>query len=143
LVDTSVAGDDKNTAMLDWPQVRAIFSEEDPTNQLAAFVALVGDVMARVGPVHRILADAAQTDKGAASLLTEIARQRHEGQRHIARSLARSGALRPGLQGRYAADIIHAVASPEVYRLLVLDRGWGDQRYQEWLRSTLMEQLLA
>ena len=34
------------------------------------------------------------------SLLAEIARQRHEGQRRIAAALARSGALRPGLRER-------------------------------------------
>ena len=65
---------------------------------LPAFAALLRQVMARVGAVHRILADAARSDQDAASLLTEIARQRHEGQQGIARSLARSGALRPGLR---------------------------------------------
>jgi len=98
--------------------------------------------MSRVGPVHRILADAAKSDEGAALLLAEIARQRHEGQRRIARSIARSGALSLGLRERDAADIIHAIASPEVYGLLVLDRGWSGQRYEEWLRSILIDQLL-
>ena len=99
--------------------------------------------MARAGPVHRILADAARSDQAAASLLTDIARQRHEGQRRITRSLARSGALRPGLRERDAVDIIHALASPEVYGLLVFERGWSDERYEKWLRSILIDQLLA
>src|SRR5216683_3886964 len=80
LLDVSVAGDDEAVAMLDRPQVRALLSAEDPKDQLAGFAALVGDVMARVGPVHRILADAARSDQDAASLLAETARQRHEGQ---------------------------------------------------------------
>jgi hypothetical protein len=98
--------------------------------------------MARVGVVYRILADAARSDSDAASLLADIARQRHEGQRGIARSFARSGALRPGLQERYAADIVHALASPEVYGLLVSDRGWSHYRYQKWLQSALTAELL-
>ena len=98
--------------------------------------------MARVGPVHRVLADAARSDQDAAALLAEIARQRHEGQQGIARSLARSGALRPGLSERDAADVIHALASPEVYALLVTDRGWSGKRYETWLRSILTDQLL-
>lgn len=142
LIDISVAGDDKNLAMLDRPRVRAVVSDGDPTKQLVAFAALVGEVMARVGPVHRIVADAARSDEDAASLLADIGRQRHKGQRRIARTLTHSGALRPGLQERYAADIIHALASPELYGLLVLDRGWSDHRYQDWLRSILIEQLL-
>ena len=142
VLDVSVGGDDEAVAMTDRPQVRVLLSDEDPKKQLAGFAALLRDVMARVGPVHRILADAAKSDEDAALLLGEIARQRHEGQRRVARSLARSGALRPGFRERDAADIIHAIASPEVYGLLVLDRGWSEERYEKWLRSILVDQLL-
>jgi len=142
VLDVSVGGDDQAVAMADRPQVRALLSDEDPENQLAGFAALLREIMARVGPVHRILTDAARSDEDAALLLAEIARQRHEGQRRIARSLARPGALRPGLRERDAADIIHALASPEVYGLLVLDRGWSGERYEKWLRSILIDQLL-
>ena len=142
LLDVSVGGDDEAVAMADRTQVRALLSDEDPKKQLAGFAALLGEVMARVGPVHRILADAAKSDEDAASLLGEIARQRHEGQRGIARSLTRSAALRTGVRERDAADIIHAIASPEVYGLLVLDRGWSGDRYEKWLGSILMDQLL-
>ena len=142
LLDVSIGGDDESVAMADRPQVRALFSAEDPKGQLAAFAALLREIMARVGPVHRVLADAARSDQDAAALLAEIARQRHEGQQGIARSLARSGALRPGLSERDAADVIHALASPEVYALLVTDRGWSGKRYETWLRSILTDQLL-
>ena len=54
----------------------------------------------------------------------------------------RAGALRLGLKEREAADIVHALASPEVYRLLVTDRGWSGKRYQQWLSSILIDQLL-
>lgn len=143
LLDVSVGGDDEAVAMADRPQVRALVSDEDPKNQLAGFAALLREVMARVGPVHRILADAARSDEEAASLLAEIARQRHEGQRRIARTVARSGDLRPRLRERDAGDIIHALASPEVYGLLVFDRGWSGERYEKWLSSILTDQLLS
>jgi AcrR family transcriptional regulator len=142
VLDVSIGGDDETVAMLDRPQVRALLSDGDPKNQLAGFAALVRGVMVRVGPVHRILADAARSDPGAASLLADVARQRREGQRWIAHSLARAGALRSGRRERDAADIIYALASPEVYRLLVIDRGWSGERYQKWLRSILSDQLL-
>jgi len=47
------------------------------------------------------------------------------------------------LRERDAADIIHALMSPEVYVLLVSDRAWSPERYQRWLGDTLVEQLLA
>jgi AcrR family transcriptional regulator len=142
VLDVSVGGDDEAVAMADRPQVRTLFSDQDPEGQLAGFAALLREVMARVGPVHRILADAARSDQDAAALLAEIARQRHQGQQGIARSLARSGFLRPGLKERDAADIIHALASPEVYGLLVSDRAWSGERYEKWLSSILIDQLL-
>lgn len=142
VLDVSVGGDDAAVAMADRPQVRALLEGEDPKSQLTGFAALLREVMARVGSVHRILADAARSDEDAAALLAEIARQRHEGQRRVARSLARAGALRPGLRERDAADIIHALASPEVYGLLVTDRSWSGERYENWLRSILIDQLL-
>src|SRR5579864_7603587 len=119
VLDISVGGDDEAVAMVDRPQVLALLSDEDPRKQLAGFAALVREILARTAPVHRILAEAARSDEEAAVLLAEIARQRHEGQRNVARSLARTGALRPGLAERDAADIIHALASPEVHSLLV------------------------
>jgi hypothetical protein len=33
--------------------------------------------------------------------------------------------------------------SPEVYRLLVGDRGWPAERYERWLAATLVHQLLG
>lgn len=142
VLDISIAGDDQDVAMLERPQIRALLTGNDPEQQLTGFAAVVRDLMGRTAPVHRILSDAARSDEGAASLLDEIARQRHEGQQRIARSLARSGALRTGLRERDAADVVHALASPEVYGLLVLDRGWNAERYETWLREILIGQLL-
>jgi hypothetical protein len=51
--------------------------------------------------------------------------------------------LRTGLRERDAGDIIHALVSPEVYGLLVVDRGWQAERYETWLTQTLVDQLLA
>jgi AcrR family transcriptional regulator len=143
VVDVSIGGDDQAVAMADRPQVRALLADPDPRQQLLGFAALLRDVMQRVGPVHRLLAEAARSDEDAAALLAEIARQRQEGQHRIARSLARSKAPRPGLRERDAADLIYALASPELYGLLVIDRGWSGERYEKWLAAILTEQLLA
>ena len=143
VLDVSVVGDDRAVAMLDRPQVRALVSDEDPKKQLTGFATLLREVMARAAPVHRILADAARSDEDAASLLAQLGRQRQEGQRRIARSLARSGALRPGLRERDVADVIYALASPEVYGLLVFDRGWSAERYEKWVNTILIDQLLS
>lgn len=143
VLDISIGGDDETVAVADRAPVRAFLSDPDPRTQLAGFAALLHDLMARAAPVHRILADAARSDEAAAALLAEITRQRQEGQRRVARSLARSRFLRPGLKERDAADLIHTLASPEVYSLLVVDRGWSGTRYERWLAAILADQLLV
>lgn len=123
-------------------EVGALLAERDPAKLLAGFVTVTVHLNARIAPLYRILVSAAGTDPDAAALLDGLTRQRQQGQRLIARSLARTGALRPELRERDAADIVHALLSPEVYRLLVIDRGWKTERYQPWLANTLVDQLL-
>jgi AcrR family transcriptional regulator len=142
LIDVSIAGDDQAVALQDRPHVRALLADRDPRNQLSGFAGITRGIMSRAEPVHRILVSAAGSDPDAAALLAEQTRQRRQGQARIARSLARVGALRPKLRERDAADIIHALMSPEVYRLLVCDRGWPPERYEQWLKGILIDQLL-
>jgi len=142
LLDVSIVGDDEDVPMAERPQVRSLLAEQDPWNRLAGFVGNASHVNARVAPLYRILVSAAGTDPDAAALLDALTRQRQQGQRVIARSLARSGALRPELRERDAADLIHALMSPELYRLLVVDRGWRTERYERWLAEVLVDQLL-
>ena len=133
LLDVSIVGDDEDVPMADRPQVRSLAHGSDPRQQIAGFVGITAQVNARVAPMYRILVSAAGTDPDAAALLDELTRQRQHGQRVIARSLARAGALRTELRERDAADVIHTLMSPEMYRLLVVDRGWKADRYERWL----------
>jgi hypothetical protein len=110
--------------------------------RIAGFARLHVALHGRSAPVYRILAGAAGSDPEAAALLAEYSRERDAGQGGIARSLAHDGALRAGLDERGAADIIHALMSPELYRLLVSERGWSPRRYERWLAGTLADQLL-
>ena len=143
LLDVSIVGDEDAVPMPQRPHVRALLADPDPAVQLGGFVAVAADVNARVAPIYLVLVGAAGADPEAAALLDELTSQRREGQRMVARSLARAGALHPDLRERDAVDVIHALMSPEVYRLLVLDRGWKPRRYETWLTRLLVDQLLA
>lgn len=143
LLDVSIAGDDEAVPMADRPPVRSLLAAPDPTNMVAGFVGVAAQVNSRTAAIYRILVSAAASDPAAAALLDELTHQRQQGQGRIARSLARAGALRPTLRERDAGDIIHALMSPEIYGLLVVDRGWPTERYETWLTGTLVDQLLA
>ena len=142
LLDVSVAGDDAAVPLADRPHVRALLAGQDPRDQLSGFAGITRGIMSRTEPLYRILVSAAGSDPDAAALLAAQTRHRQQGQAQIARTLARAGALRPQLREREAADIIHALMSPEVYRLLVGDRGWRAERYEQWLSDILISQLL-
>jgi AcrR family transcriptional regulator len=112
LLDVSIAGDDETIPLADRDHVRALLADPDPKSQLSGFAGITRGIMSRTEPVHRILVSAAASDSG------------------------------PELREREAADIIHALMSPEVYRLLAADRGWRPPRYERWLTRILIDQLL-
>jgi AcrR family transcriptional regulator len=142
VIDVSIVGDDEDIAMADRQQVRTALGSDDPREQLRGFVAIASEINARVGPLYRVLVTAAGIDRESAELLDQLTQQRQQGQGMFARSLARSRELRADLREGDAADVIHALVSPEMYRLLVIDRSWTIERYESWLTSTLVDQLL-
>ena len=50
---------------------------------------------------------------------------------------------RPGSFDAQAADIVWATNAAEMYQLLVSQRGWSAQRYQDFLADTWHRLLLA
>ena len=142
LLDRALFGDDDPAQATGLPHVPALLADPDPRRQLTAFAGIARAMISQASSIYQILAGAATSDPQAAGLLADYTRTREQGQGRLPEALAASGALRPGLLERDAADIIHALASPEVYHLLVTVRGWSPDRYERWLAGTLISQLL-
>ena len=90
-----------------------------------------------------MLRGAAAADPEIASLWELNKAQRFEGQRVLLRILTERSSLREGLRARAATDILFAIGSPETYRLLVIDRGWPADRFEQWYSEALARLLLA
>jgi hypothetical protein len=60
-----------------------------------------------------------------------------------ARGLKEQGVLRPGLTIARAADILWLYVGPWTFRVLVTERGWTLDEYEQWLAATLYTQLMA
>jgi hypothetical protein len=58
-------------------------------------------------------------------------------------SIADKSALAPDLDVDTAADILWALNHPTVYALLVGERGWSAERYEQWLGDLLCARLLG
>ena len=76
-------------------------------------------------------------------------REHHEGPvcrpliRTYATVVSPSETSRSGDAVEDAADTVLALSGPQVYGLLVHDRGWSPERYQAWLVDRLVAALLG
>jgi AcrR family transcriptional regulator len=137
VLDISFGGDDQPIAFADRPAVRAARAETDPAAMVNAFARIVREFMERSSAILHVLATAAQVDPDAAGLLAEIRRQRHTGQSKIVTALQARGALDPGLDSSEAADMVYALLSPDMHRILTVERGWPADRYEHWITRSL------
>jgi AcrR family transcriptional regulator len=133
VLDTAFGGDDEPVAFRDRPQVRAALAEPDPGKLLDRFARICRELMQRSADIQHVLATAAIVDTEVASLLTEIRRQRHRGQSRIVAALIERGALDPKFRKAEAEDIVYTILSPEVHRILTVERRWSADRYECWL----------
>jgi AcrR family transcriptional regulator len=137
VLDTTFGGDDQPIAFEDRPAVRAARAETDPAKMVTAFARIISEFMQRSSAILHVLATAADVDPDAAGLLAEIRRQRHTGQSRIVAALQARGALDPSLDSSEAADMVYALLSPDVHRILTVERGWPADRYESWIARLL------
>lgn len=141
LLDVSIGGDDEPVAVPERPAVASLLAEPDPRKVIAGFVEVTTEINRRTNDLYIVLTRAADSDTEAAALLDGVRQQRDRGQADIVTAMHRSRKLRAGLTARVATDIVHALMSPEIYRLVVVDRGWSPERYQQWTIDLLIQQL--
>jgi AcrR family transcriptional regulator len=91
--------------------------------------------------VIAIYQEAARTDPDIAEATRVIAANRESAFRRHVESIARQ--LAPGVTVEAGVDRYLALVLPEIYRTFVLERRWTIDEYEEWLASTLIQQLLA
>ena len=63
--------------------------------------------------------------------------------RRVIEQFARGGKLRPGLDQQRAGDIAIAMASFDIYRVLVRHFGWTPEAYEEWQAQHWARELLG
>jgi AcrR family transcriptional regulator len=124
------------------PAIRAIIDEPDPRRQIALYVATQPGIHRRAGPLLRALRDGMATNPELEAVWDEMEAWRLEGQGRFVAMLAERGALRPGLAFEDGRDIVWTMCSLAVHDLLVVERRWSPERYQEWLSAILTCELL-
>ena len=137
VLDVSFGGDDQPVAFGDRPEVQAARAEQDPAALIRAFARIGREFMERSSAIMHVLATAAQVDPDAAQLMEQIRRQRRTGQSRIVAALSARDALNPELEFSEAVDITYVALSPDVHRILTVECGWTDDKYEQWLARSL------
>ncbi|HEX6353282.1 helix-turn-helix domain-containing protein [Actinophytocola sp.] len=143
LVDVTVAGDTEPVATMDRPWFTDALAAGTAQEMLAAYVAGTGAVLARTGPVIRVVEAAVASDPDVAALWPRDVDQRHVVHRAAAETLTGLPGMRADLTVDEAADLLYGLLSPELYVLFTHRRGWAHQRWQHWATQTLRTQLCS
>jgi AcrR family transcriptional regulator len=139
LVGRAVGGDDESVSLLDRAWVRELVTEPHPDRRIERLAREGAAILARRSGVDELVAQAAGADPDAAALLDQGRRERWAGQRRLLEIVAGEQGMGGARSLDEASDVLFALGSPEVYRLLVGARGWTDERFADWYAAALRE----
>jgi AcrR family transcriptional regulator len=141
--DMSLKGDLDDAGVAERPWYTSMLAEPDPGRQLSMTAENSRIVKVRIGPMLKVIRDAAPVDVDLAALWELIQTDFWANQRVVVESLADKGALRDGLDVDRATDLLWMLNHPDVWLLLVGRRGWSPAEWEQWFAETSREQLLG
>lgn len=142
LIELAISGTDQPVAPEERDYVQRMQVEPDPGRKLEIYAAAVRVIQTRMAPLFLALRDAASTEPEAKQVWHQISDRRATNMRRLVNALG-DNALRPELSVDAAADLVWATASSELFVLLVDERGWTLDHYQDWLTDTWRRLLLG
>jgi AcrR family transcriptional regulator len=120
-----------------------VLEEPDPEAALRLNARNSRRVKERAGKLIAVIRPAAAQDADIAALWSRIQREFHENQAKVVEALAAKHALRPGLDVGSATDILWTLNHPDVWHLLVTERGWAPEDYERWFGDAACAELLS
>lgn len=142
LIATTVRGSDTPAPLSERDWWRAALEERDPKRLIERYAANIRRIHQRTTDIFAIVHGAATVDPEIATLRRDLADGRLRDSHEVALALADRKAIRPGITIDRAADVIWALVSAELYRLLAIERGWEPDDYERWLATSLYDALL-
>jgi AcrR family transcriptional regulator len=142
LVGLLVGGDTQPIPILERSGPQAVLAEPDPVRKIQRFAEDISAILERVAPLFVIMRMAAKTEAEIAQMLKTILEERLLNLGGFVHNLASQTNLREGLDETRATEIVWSIASPEIYSLLTVDRGWSREYFAKWLGEMLVRLLL-
>ena len=119
-----------------------MLAEPNARRQLTLFAANGRQIHERSADIAEIMRGAAVAAPEIAAMLRQLAEGRLRDARMVAASLQRKGALAEDVSVEQAADIRWALGSHDMYRILLIERGWSARQYEQWFASSLIHSVL-
>jgi AcrR family transcriptional regulator len=119
---------------------REVIAEPDPERQLRMNARNSRVVKLGIAGVLDVIRSAAPIDPDIRALWGRIQSEFHANQRTIVECLDDKRALSVDIDR--AADILWALNHPSLWQLLVEERGWTPEEYEQWCADTACAQLL-
>jgi AcrR family transcriptional regulator len=140
LIDLRLVPDDSVANVTQRHDAQAIKDEVDQRKQLELFGAFIAGLSTQLRPVFEILRTASAVEPEMARVFEEMDRFRLDNMQTYAKWIAARGKLR--VSAKKAGEIIWAVASPDMARMLCDELGWTQAQHARWLADTLIRTLL-
>jgi AcrR family transcriptional regulator len=135
-------GDEGDASVRERDWYGRVLAEPDPERQLRLNAGNSRVVKERAGALMGVIRSAATVDPDIATLWGRIQAEFYDVQRPIVEALHRKQALRPGLDVTRATDILWTLNHPDVWLLLIRERGWTPEEWEQWFGDTTCSQLL-
>ncbi len=123
--------------------VRRALSATDPETRLRLAAPIARQIHDAQSATFDLLRGAGVVAPELAKLEQQREGLRYERQERMIISLRDAGRLQPGLDQVTARDIFWMLTGRDVYRMLVRERSWSSQKYQDWLADSLVHSLLT
>ena len=136
-------GDEEDVRVMDRSWYREVLEEPSPERKLRMNARNARVVKERIGGTLGVIRHAAPLDEDIDALWTRIQSDFYDNQRAIVKTVADAGGLRKGLDVDAAADVLWTLNHPDVWQLLVGQRGWTPEEWERWFADTSVAQLLA
>jgi AcrR family transcriptional regulator len=137
LLDQSTFGSDYQES------VQQALSAHDPETRLRFAARIARQIHDAQSATLDLLRGAGVVAPELAKLEQQRESLRYERQEVMLLSLREAGRLRAQPDYRTARDVFWMLTGRDVYRMLVRERGWSPQKYQDWLADTLVQSLLT
>jgi len=117
-------------------------AEPNLPKALRILIGAMVEIFRRASPLRSAF-QALADDPETAAFHARGEQERHEGYGRILDALSAKARLRPGLDRASATDLLFVLLSPEVYRELVVGRGWPESKYADYMASLLGDSLFG